>query len=90
MRTVYRYVIPVNDLPHHIELTGPIVHVATRIEDHVEFWAVVDNEAEPTMHQFQVIGTGNPMPEGTVSVVGSAITPSGRAVWHLVEIGRAS
>lgn len=87
MKTIHRYVVPANDLPHQIELTGPIVHVATRAEVHVELWAVVDPEAAPTAHAFQVIGTGHPMPEGARTVVGTAVTPSGRLVWHLVELG---
>lgn len=90
MRTVHRYVVPVNDEAHRIELTGPIIHVATRAEEHVELWAVVDTDADPTVHTFLVVGTGQPMPDSAKCVVGSAITPSGRLVWHLVELGGES
>lgn len=90
MRTIYRYVVPVDDQAHLIVLTGPIVHVATRSEATVEFWAVADSDGEPTTHWLQVIGTGHPMSESAVNVIGTAVTPTGRLVWHLVEMGGAS
>lgn len=90
MRTVYHYVVPVDDHAHRIGLTGPIVHVASRYETAVEFWAIADVNAEETLHWFQVIGTGHAMPEPSKGVVGSAVTPSGQLVWHLIELGGAS
>lgn len=85
MRTVYRYVVPVNGHPHDIELTGPIVHVATRSVSNVEFWAIA-GEHEPTVGTFEVFGTGQPVPH-SAAYVGTALAGrDGQLVWHLFEL----
>lgn len=84
-RVIHRYVIPVNDRWHLLELRGPIVHVATRHEDCMEVWALNDPAAKPQMREFRAYGTGHPINAKTVHV-GSAVTPSGRLVWHLMEL----
>ncbi|GIF08696.1 DUF7352 domain-containing protein [Actinoplanes siamensis] len=84
-RTIYRSAIPVDDGQHVLDLTGPIVHVATRSEDYVEVWHI-HNPGEPAdARTFRVYGTGHPDVEGVH--VGTAVTPSGRLVWHLMELG---
>lgn len=86
MSTVYRYGVPVDDLAHRFELSGPIVHVGTRRADVVEFWAVADKSAAQVIRWFQVIGTGHAIPEPAKGVVGTAVVPGGALVWHLVEL----
>lgn len=88
-RQIFRQTIPVNDNWTTLELSGPIVHVGTRGEDYVEIWFLDDPAAETTTRAFRVVGTGEPMAPALATHVGTAITPSGRFVWHLMEHGRA-
>lgn len=84
MRAIYRYVVPVNDLPHLVELTGPIVHIATRNKRHIEFWAIVGDH-EPAVRTFQVYATGQQIP-AKAEYLGTALAPpDGQLVWHLFE-----
>jgi hypothetical protein len=82
-RTIYRSTIPVDDGPHMLHLTGPIVHVATRVEDCIEVWHIANPGGRVTARTFRIYGTGHPDVEGVH--VGTAVTPSGRFVWHLME-----
>lgn len=84
MTRILRETVPVDDRWHTFQLRGPIVHVATRHEDAVEFWYVSDDKAEPARRTFLVVGTEQPVPDGA-RYVRSAVTPSGQHVWHLVE-----
>jgi hypothetical protein len=88
MRTVYRYVVPVDDRPHQIDLRGPLVAVGCRQVNAVEFWAIWDASTPETTHTFQVYGTGQPDVEG--SYCGTAVAPADYLVWHLFELGGAS
>jgi hypothetical protein len=84
-RSIFRQSIPVDDQWHTLHLSGPIVHVATRGEDYVELWFIDDPAVEPEARAFRVVGTGQPMAPALAYHVGTAITPSGRFVWHLME-----
>jgi hypothetical protein len=84
-RTILRQLIPVDDQWHELSLTGPIVHVATRHEDAVEIWFIEDPAQPVTEHAFRVVATGQPLAPALANYVGTAITPSGRYVWHLME-----
>lgn len=84
-RSIFRYVIPVNSRWHTIRLSGPIVHVATRHDDYVEAWFIHDPDAEAEPRTLRVYGTGFAIDEPGAIHVGTAITPSGRFVWHLME-----
>lgn len=85
MRAIYRYVVPVDDQAHDLDLSGPIVHVASRNPRHVEVWAI-NGEHEPAERTFQVFGTGQTLPHNAVHV-GTAL-PIARhdVVWHLFEL----
>jgi hypothetical protein len=83
-KSIYRYEVPVDDKPHTLELSGEIVHVATRDSASVEVWAW-HTGGHTIERAFQVVGTGQPLPEGWTRHVGTAIAPGGRLVWHLLE-----
>lgn len=80
MTAVLRYEICVDDQAHPLLVHGPIVHVATRHIDRVEFWAHDTNDH--TIHDYRVFGTGQPVLAGW-EYVGTAIVPGGQLVWHL-------
>lgn len=82
MTSVRRWVIPADDEWHGLDLHGPVLLVATRAEVYVELWTEHDDDAPGRRRWFRIVGTGQPT-EG--AHVGSAITPSGRLVWHLYE-----
>jgi hypothetical protein len=88
-RAILRQTIPVDDQWHILSLRGPIVHVATRGEDYVEVWFIEDSETKAEDRAFRVIGTGQLLAPALARHVGTAITPSGRFVWHLMEHERA-
>ncbi len=56
-RHVYREVVPVLE-GRTVDLNGPVLHVACRNEDEVEFWHLHDTEQSTTRHNFAVFGTG--------------------------------
>lgn len=82
MRRVLRWVIPADDQWHEISANGGIVHVATRAEPYAEVWSIVNDDLPDEVRRLRIYGTGAPLdPEG--HYVGSAVTPSGRLVWHV-------
>lgn len=80
-----RWEVPVDDRPHTLPLTGQIVHVACRQVDLVEVWSLDDGSGEPDPRTFQVVGTGHAFPDDW-QYRGTALSPSGRLVWHLMEV----
>lgn len=84
VRKIFREVIPVDDQWHALTLRGEVLHVATRVEGAVEFWHLCDYDAPAVTRTFIVVPTGRVLMPAA-RWVGSAITPSGRLVWHLME-----
>lgn len=82
-RRMYRYVVPVDDAPTRLRLTGDPVAVAAIDIDGVEFWAEHDDDAGELERSFQVFGTGQELPDGA-KWVGTCQRVSG-LVWHLYE-----
>jgi hypothetical protein len=87
-RAVFRAVLPANDQWHMLSLSGPIVHVGTRGEDYVEVWFIEDSDGTPTERAFRVVGTGHSLAPALAHHIGTAVTPSGRLVWHVFEHAR--
>jgi hypothetical protein len=86
---IYRYEVPADGEPHRHILGGPVVHVASRSVDAVEFWAVYDVDGVQQQRAFQVVGTGHEIP-ASATYVGTAVAPGGWLVWHLFEMGGTS
>lgn len=89
MNTIHRYSVPVDDAWHTIQTGGPIVHIAARTINAVEFWAHWGGVRQD--RTFRVFGTGQPLPEEDAYTravyIGTALTePNGRLVWHLFEL----
>lgn len=84
-RRVWREVVPVDDEPHELALSGPIVHVGSRRIDEVEVWFEHKAGHVPVLHDVRVFGTGHAVPDGARHL-GTAIEPSGALVWHLYSL----
>jgi hypothetical protein len=81
LSTIWRYSVPIDDRWHAFDLSGAVVHVASRQPDAVDFWAL--NSGGPQrVRRFRVFGTGHPLPDAA-TYVGTA--PAGPFVWHLME-----
>lgn len=88
MRRVLRWVIPADDKWHRIDAPKEsIVHVATRAEPYAEVWTMpyaevwTMDDGQPGESWLRVFGTGHEITEG--AYIGTAVTPSGRLVWHV-------
>jgi hypothetical protein len=84
-KQIFRTAIAADGHWHTVEMVGPIVHVATRSEDHVEAWFVHDPSIPAELRALRVFGTGEEIPPAAAIYIGTAVTPSGRFVWHLME-----
>lgn len=89
-KIVFRFSVPCDGEWHRLAFAGPIVHVACRKIDAVEFWAI-DDGTDKQVREFMVAGTGEAV-DGTLEHVGTALTaprgpalPHGAFVWHLFE-----
>jgi hypothetical protein len=78
---ILRYIVPVDDGWHTVYTAGRPLHVACRSADMVEFWAWESGTELPT--EYRVYGTGHTVEPGA-TYVGTALTPGGHLVWHLV------
>ena len=60
---------PFDDRPHVIDLTSDPLHVANGTTlDEVDFWSEHDMDAPEYPAAFQVVGTGQPLPDGALYV----------------------
>lgn len=87
--TIYRYEVPVDDRWHTLELTGAVLHVASRRPELVEVWAIAGTMT-PRRMEFRVFGTGHPLPDDRGDYQGTALAAGGRLVWHLYGRGEIS
>lgn len=81
---IHRYEVPVDDQWHQLLLSGYVVHVASGGGEVVEVGAVAGARA-PRLRSFLVVSTGQGLPEGEWEHRGTALTPGGTFVWHLLE-----
>lgn len=89
MRKMFRYVVPVDDEPHDIEMTdyGMVSNPAfVYAGDHsyVEFWALDDASERPITRTFQVFGTGQELPQNADFI--ETCQRENGLVFHLFEI----
>jgi hypothetical protein len=87
-RRVLRYTVRVDDGRQVLELPrSPILHVACRQSESVDFWMEADVDSDLTLlgGQFRtllVVPTGGEVP-ADMAHVGSCVSPAGTYVWHL-------
>ncbi|NCT90237.1 hypothetical protein GXB85_04615 [Cellulomonas sp. APG4] len=86
--TVWKFAVPITDQPV-VEMPGwpQILSVAATSPRELALWAVVDPDAEPVRHAFELRGTGHPLGR-----VGSHIATiqDPPFVWHLFEADPAA
>lgn len=88
---IHRTELPIDDRPHGIDLTGEILHTAVRRPGAVDIWYQPRPDGmEPMRRSFQIVGTGQPIPTHLGFYVGSshrgtAVSPDGEWVWHVLE-----
>jgi hypothetical protein len=88
---IHRFELPVDDRPHGIDLTGDILHVASRRPGAVDVWYQARPDGMESMRRsFQIVGTGQPIPTHlAIDTIGrhhgTAISPDGQLVWHVLE-----
>jgi len=84
MLTIHRFEVPVDGVWHNHWINGPVLHVAARRENVVEFWAQYNDTGDLSHRAFIVVGTGMVLPDVAGWMhVGSCLI--NRYVWHLIE-----
>lgn len=81
---IYRYELPIDGEWHTLPLSGAVLHVDCRAPDTVEIWAL-HSGGFALQRAFQVVGTGQSLPDGWRRHVGTCLSPDRRLVWHVVE-----
>lgn len=85
-RSVYRYRLPITDLPE-IELPegARVLSVGPPRDgrDELDLWALVSPGAPLRRRTFRVAGTGHPVPIDPGAFLGSVTTHGGDLVWHV-------
>lgn len=88
---IHRAELPIDDRPHGIDLTGEILHTASRRPGALDVWYQARPAGmDPMRRSFQIVGTGQPIPAHLglylhSTHAGTAITPDGALVWHVLE-----
>lgn len=83
-KTVYKYPLRADSDITELGLSGRFLHFAEQ-HGRLVLWAEHDPQVEPTLRKFQVVGTGQPVPEKSVHK-GSTLTSGGFFVFHLYEV----
>lgn len=85
MKTVWKYPIPVMDLPTiRLPIGAQILTVAAQ-HDNLYLWALVDPEAQTGEVQLRVLGTGHQC-TNPGRYIGTAHMMDGLLVWHVFQI----
>lgn len=83
-RTVYKYVLPVEDTVEVIMPDGAeVLHIGDQAGT-ICLWALVDPDAPRVSRWLRIAGTGHPI-AGAVRHLGSVVTYGGALVWHVFE-----
>lgn len=82
-KTVYKYPLAITDVTI-LSLTGQVLYFAEQ-HGRLTIWAEHDQNVEPVLRQFQVVGTGHPVPDDG-RFLGSTVTTGGHFVFHLYEV----
>jgi hypothetical protein len=81
---MYRYEVPVDNQPHHFDLTSGPVHVETT-DQGMEFWAEHEDGKPAYRRAFRVFATGESIPDEAAWIGTGSRTRDGY-VGHLYEV----
>lgn len=85
---MFRYVVLIDDRPHAFDLAPAAMSPLVEADRHaVSFWCEHDENASTMTREFQVFGTGHPLPPNAMFVGTAPRTPDG-LVWHLYELAQ--
>jgi hypothetical protein len=85
MKTVHKYVLPVEDEVTFAPPAGAqLLHVAEQQGD-LCLWALVDPSRQPRLRHLRIAGTGHEI-DGSPSYIGTAHLHGGRLVIHVFEV----
>lgn len=86
-RKIFRWEISVTD--EETDIIAPpiqsILRVTATSDSTLEFWGIVDSEAEPVEQGFTVVGTGHLIYGDGWEYVGTTQRTSSGLVWHLLR-----
>lgn len=89
-KRIFKYTVRINDRVHEVELDSgaEVLHVDSQYSDYLEdvvvFYAYAEDEPPSRQRRrFQVVGTGQRLPEGAEHRGSVTVKPF---VWHLVEL----
>ena len=88
MKVIRRYEVPIYHGWVERELRGPVLHVASRDPETVEFWAVYDDTLVSHRRDFTVLNSEADIPRNSLyhgTVVWRATVNHGDEVWHLIS-----
>jgi hypothetical protein len=88
VKTIWKYALPVTDV---VDLSMPAGAHPLKVSAEIGLpclWAVVDPSAMQEKRRFYIVGTGHPMPGGTLSYVGTFFVDFGNVlVFHVFDGG---
>lgn len=84
---IHRAELPIDDRPHGIDLIGDLLGAAVRRPGFVDVWyqARRDQNVEHARRSFQIVATGQPIPDHLDRHHVTTMTPDGLLVWHVLE-----
>ena len=88
MKTIWKFNVPVED-EFVIEMPIRAEFLSVQTQFGVpQMWFIVEPEKSKEPRRFRVVGTGHPMPEGSLKYLGTFQVHEGSLVFHLFEILR--
>jgi len=84
MKTVYKYVLDETEQKVKTFEGVRFLHVANQHGD-ITVWAEVETERPECMTVLYVVGTGEEVPDGATTYIGSALMASGNFVFHIYQ-----
>lgn len=86
MKAVWKYNIEQVGEPFLLEMPQGAQPLSIQVQEGVpRMWALVDIDQPHVQRQFQVAGTGQPVPPAS-TYIGTFQTVQGRFIWHLFEV----
>lgn len=83
MKTIYKYRLETTGLQIVLMPAGAEILSAQLQDRAISFWAIVDSQAPLRQRCFEVLETGNSIPEGKRTYISTV--QAGLWIWHIFE-----